>query len=98
MPTLKFNHNILEYLHEINGVKYDSKDWEKRMPSIGCVVEENDEEGIEIEIFPDRTDLLSHETISRADAKSWAGLPENLHRQMCRRSKVVLMRHPYARP
>ena len=36
------------------------------MPSIGCVVEENDEEGIEIEIFPDRTDLLSHETISRA--------------------------------
>ena len=66
MPTLKFNHNILEYLHEINGVKYDSKDWEKRMPSIGCVVEENDEEGIEIEIFPDRTDLLSHETISRA--------------------------------
>ena len=66
MPMLKFNHNILEYLHEINGVKYDSKDWEKRMPSIGCVVEENDEEGIEIEIFPDRTDLLSHETISRA--------------------------------
>jgi phenylalanyl-tRNA synthetase beta chain len=66
MPTLKFNHNILEYLHEINGVKYDSKDWEKRMPSIGCVVEENDEEGIEIEIVPDRTDLLSHETISRA--------------------------------
>ena len=66
MPTLKFNHNILEYLHEIKGVKYDSNDWEKRMPSIGCVVEENDEEGIEIEIFPDRTDLLSHETISRA--------------------------------
>ena len=66
MQTLKFNHYILEYLHEINGVKYDSNDWEKRMPSIGCVVEENDEEGIEIEIFPDRTDLLSHETISRA--------------------------------
>ena len=66
MPTLKFNHSILEYLHKINGGKYDSKDWEKRMPSIGCVVEENDDEGIEIEIFPDRTDLLSHETISRA--------------------------------
>ena len=40
MPTLKFNHSILEYLHKINGTKYDSKDWEKRMPSIGCVVEE----------------------------------------------------------
>jgi phenylalanyl-tRNA synthetase beta chain len=36
------------------------------MPSIGCVVEGNDDLGIEIEIFPDRTDLLSHETISRA--------------------------------
>ena len=66
MPTLKFNHSILEYLHEIKDIKYDSKDWEKRMPSIGCVVEENDSKGIEIEIFPDRTDLLSHETISRA--------------------------------
>ncbi len=66
MPTLKFNHSILEYLHGIKNLKYDSTDWEKRMPSIGCVVEENDSEGIEIEIFPDRTDLLSHETISRA--------------------------------
>ena len=65
MPTLKFNHSILEYLHKIKDVKYDSKDWEERMPSIGCVVEENDSKGIEIEIFPDRTDLLSHETISR---------------------------------
>lgn len=66
MPTLKFNHDILEYLHEIKDQKYDSEDWEKRMPSIGCVVEENDSEGLEIEIFPDRTDMLSHETISRA--------------------------------
>jgi len=66
MPTLKFNHSILRYLQEINQTKYDPVDWENRMPSIGCVVEGNDEEGIEIEIFPDRTDLLSHENISRA--------------------------------
>ena len=77
MPTLKFNHSILEYLHKINGTKYDSKDWEKRMPSIGCVVEENDEEGIEIEIFPDRTDLLSHETISRAARAFLNGLSDS---------------------
>ena len=77
MPTLKFNHSILEYLHKINGTKYDSKDWEKRMPSIGCVVEENNEEGIEIEIFPDRTDLLSHETISRAARAFLNGLNDS---------------------
>jgi phenylalanyl-tRNA synthetase beta chain len=49
-----------------NGIKYNSEEWVENMPSIGCVVEENDDEGIEIEIFPDRTDLLSHETIARA--------------------------------
>jgi len=32
MPTLKFNHDILEYLNEIKDQKYDSEDWEKRMP------------------------------------------------------------------
>ena len=66
MPTLKFSHSILEYMQNKNGIKYNSEEWVEKMPSIGCVVEENDNEGIEIEIFPDRTDLLSHETIARA--------------------------------
>ena len=66
MPTLKFNHSILQYMQDKNGITYNSEEWVEKMPSIGCVVEENDEEGIEIEIFPDRTDLLSHETIARA--------------------------------
>lgn len=66
MPTLKFNHSTLEYIQQKHGVNYSSEEWEEKMPSIGCVVEDNDQLGIEIEIFPDRTDLLSHETIARA--------------------------------
>ena len=66
MPTLKFNHSILEFIQEKNGIKYNPEEWVEKMPSIGCVVEGNDDLAIEIEIFPDRTDLLSHETISRA--------------------------------
>ena len=66
MPTLKFNHSILRFIQDKNGIKYNPEEWVEKMPSIGCVVEGNDDLGIEIEIFPDRTDLLSHETISRA--------------------------------
>ena len=66
MPTIKFNHSILQYMQRKYGIEYSSDEWEEKMPSIGCVVEENDDVGIEIEIFPDRTDLLSHETIARA--------------------------------
>jgi phenylalanyl-tRNA synthetase beta chain len=76
MPTLKFNHSILKYMQNKNGIKYNSEEWVERMPSIGCVVEGNDEQGIEIEIFPDRTDLLSHETIARA-ARSFLNSAED---------------------
>ena len=33
---------------------------------MGCPVDSNSEEYIEVEVFPDRPDLLSHETIARA--------------------------------
>lgn len=33
---------------------------------MGCPVDNNSEESIEVEVFPDRPDLLSHETIARA--------------------------------
>ena len=56
----------MQFIQDKNGIKYNPEEWVEKMPSIGCVVEGNDDLGIEIEIFPDRTDLLSHETISRA--------------------------------
>ena len=36
------------------------------MPELGCPVDRNSEDSIEVEVFPDRPDLLSHETIARA--------------------------------
>lgn len=36
------------------------------MPELGCPVDSNSEDSIEVEVFPDRPDLLSHETIARA--------------------------------
>ena len=36
------------------------------MPELGCPVDSNSDESIEVEVFPDRPDLLSHETIARA--------------------------------
>ena len=40
--------------------------WSKWLPEIGCPVDRNDVMEIEVEVFPDRPDMLSHETISKA--------------------------------
>ena len=66
MPTITLSHSLLRSIQEENGATYDPEDWLERLSQIGCVVEGSDEESIEIEVFPDRTDLLSHETMARA--------------------------------
>ena len=60
------SHSLLRSIQAENGTKYDSDDWLERLSQIGCVVEGSNEESIEIEVFPDRPDLLSHETMARA--------------------------------
>ncbi len=50
----------------MHGSSYSSDDWLEKLSQIGCVVEDSNEEHIEIEVFPDRPDLLSHETMARA--------------------------------
>ena len=62
MPTITLSHSLLRSIQGKNGATYDSEDWMERLSQIGCVVEGSDEESIEIEVFPDRPDLLSHET------------------------------------
>ena len=59
MPTIKFNHSILQYMQRKYGIEYSSDEWEEKMPSIGCVVEENDDVGIETVSY---THLRAHET------------------------------------
>ncbi len=71
MPTLNLQHSLLEYIQKLNGSEHSPESWSDWLPSMGCPVEGNDEEVVEVEVFPDRPDLLSHETLARA-ARSFA--------------------------
>ena len=72
MPTLNLQHSILQYIQGINGAEHSGGGWTDWLPAMGCPVEGNDDEIIEIEVFPDRPDLLSHESLARA-ARSFVG-------------------------
>jgi phenylalanyl-tRNA synthetase beta chain len=66
MPTITLEHETLNKIQKKNGVIHDYIKWENWLPKLGCPVENNDKEKIEIEVFPDRPDLLSHETMAKA--------------------------------
>ncbi|MFL2947433.1 MAG: phenylalanine--tRNA ligase subunit beta [Candidatus Poseidoniales archaeon] len=66
MPTVTFDHATLRAIQSRHGVEHDPWLWEEKLSNIGCVVEECDSNEIEIEIFPDRADLLSPETMAHA--------------------------------
>jgi phenylalanyl-tRNA synthetase beta chain len=66
MPTVTFDHATLRTIQARHGVDHDPWLWEEKLSNIGCVVEECDSNEIEIEIFPDRADLLSPETLAHA--------------------------------
>jgi len=66
VPTINLQHSILDRIQSINNFKHESEKWPDLLPEIGCPVEDFDMEKIEIEVFPDRPDLLSHETMARA--------------------------------
>ena len=66
MPTLNLQHSLLEYIQNLNGSEHFPESWSEWLPAIGCPVEGSDEEVLEVEVFPDRPDLLSHETMARA--------------------------------
>ena len=72
MPTLNLQHSVLQYIQGINGVEHSGGGWSDWLPAMGCPVEGNDDEVIEVEVFPDRPDLLSHESLARA-ARSFVG-------------------------
>ena len=66
MPTVTFDHATLRMIQAKHGVEHDPWLWEQQLSDIGCVVEECDSQEIEIEVFPDRADLLSPETMAHA--------------------------------
>ena len=66
MPTVTFDHSTLRLIQARYDLKHDPWLWEERLSDIGCVVESSDSKEIEIEVFPDRPDLLSPETMAHA--------------------------------
>ena len=78
MPTVKFNHSDLAKIQTRFGVEY-SKKLLNDFGDIGCSVEENDDNEIEIEIFPDRADLLSPGTLAHASRTFLHGHKSNPH-------------------
>jgi phenylalanyl-tRNA synthetase beta chain len=66
MPTVTFDHATLRALQARHDVEHDPWLWEAELSNIGCVVEACDADEIEIEVFPDRADLLSPETMAHA--------------------------------
>ena len=66
IPTIKLQHSQLSDIQKFNGHVYDASRWVSDLSQIGVVVENSNDSEIEIEVFPDRPDLLSHENISRA--------------------------------
>ena len=66
MPTVTFKHEVLGRLQLSHEVRHDPEVWVEKLGLIGCCVEECNDEEIEIEVFPDRPDLLSSETMAHA--------------------------------
>jgi len=66
MPTVTFEHQNLHIIQLNANITHDPALWEEKLDKIGCVVEECDDTTVEIEVFPDRPDLLSAETMAYA--------------------------------
>lgn len=63
MPSISIEQSLLRGLVEAKGRKHDIEDLAFRLPLLGTDIDNCDEEVLEIEIFPDRPDLLSAETL-----------------------------------
>ena len=64
MPTIKINHDSLEYIQSKFGISHNSDLLMEKLGLIGCAVDECNQDYIEIEVFPDRPDMLSAETLA----------------------------------
>ena len=66
MPTISVEQNVLRALMAKAGHEHDVPSLEEHLPLLGTDIDRCDEEMLDIEIFPDRPDLLSAETLARA--------------------------------
>ena len=66
MPTISVNQDLIAKLLSIHGLEHDIKQISDHLPLLGTDIDRCDEDILDIEIFPNRPDLLSGETLSRA--------------------------------
>lgn len=66
MPTISVNQKLLASLLSKHGCSHDIADVDHRLPLLGTDIDRCDDEVLDIEIFPNRPDLLSAETLSLA--------------------------------
>ena len=66
MPTISVNQALIAKLLNVHGLNHDVGEISDQLPLLGTDIDHCDEETLNIEIFPNRPDLLSGETLSRA--------------------------------
>lgn len=66
MPTISVDQALIERLMAKHGYQHDTEYLADNLPLLGTDIDKCDAETLDIEIFPNRPDLLSGETLSRA--------------------------------
>lgn len=100
MPIVTFK---ISRLNKLIGKKLDAGELEQALSSLGTAVESLEEDAIEVEVFPNRPDLLSEEGIARA-LRYYLGLEQELRMYELKRAKEevfldadALASRPYVR-
>ena len=75
VPTISVQQSLLRTLMEAQGFVHDIEQVNDELPLLGTDIDACTEEQLDIEIFPDRPDLLSGETLAFAMANFLHGAP-----------------------
>ena len=75
MPTISVEQKLLRSLLEKHGLVHDIPKMDDQLPLLGTDIDTCDENVLDIEIFPDRPDLLSGETLAKAIRPFLHGAP-----------------------
>ena len=64
MPTITVEQDVISALVSAAGYQHKIETLENDLPLIGCDIDSCDDDSLEVEIFPDRPDMLSAETLA----------------------------------
>jgi phenylalanyl-tRNA synthetase beta chain len=87
MPTITLNRNVVE---KLSGVKLPDAELKERIAMLGTDLEELTKTEINVEIFPNRPDLLSEQGFARALA-SFAGKKTGLRKYNAKKSSYKMI-------